>query len=57
MEMIREKRVYSNGIWSVIERIFENGESVFSVVRFGSSFYERTFRKLTEAIDFCDQNL
>lgn len=57
MEIIREERVYSNGVWSVIERTMENGESVFSVVRFGSIFYDHTFRSLMEAIDFCDQNL
>lgn len=47
------ERVYSNGIWSVIKRINEYG-MFYSVVRYGSVFYEKTFDHLSEAIEFCD---
>ena len=53
MEIV--KCVYSHNMWSVMERATIEGKK-YSVVRFGSSFYEHTFRTLTEAIDFCDSN-
>lgn len=49
------KCIYSHNMWSVIERKTVEWTR-YSVVRFGSAFYEHTFRTLTEAIDFCDSN-
>ena len=51
----KRERVYSNGMWSVIKRVTDEGE-YFSVVRYGSVFFEHTFIKLTDAIAFCDSN-
>ena len=50
----KRERVYSNGMWSVIKRVTDEGE-YFSVVRHGSAFFEHTFRTLAEAINYCDE--
>ena len=50
-----QERIYSNGMWSVIKRINEYGQ-YFSVVRYGSVFFEKTFRTLSDAIKFCDES-
>lgn len=57
MDELKRERVYSNGVWSVIKRTFENDETRFSVVRYGSAFFDHTFTTLNDAIDYCDQNL
>lgn len=48
----KQECVYSNGMWSVIKRVTDE-ETYFSVVRYGSVFFEHTFRTLTEAINYC----
>ena len=50
----KRERVYSNGMLSVIKRVTDEGE-YFSVVRYGSAFFEHTFRTLAEAINYCDE--
>lgn len=45
--------VYSNGAWSVIKRESMYG-TCFSVVRYGSAFFEKTFDKIILAIDWCE---
>ncbi|MCQ2463961.1 MAG: hypothetical protein MJ095_00100 [Oscillospiraceae bacterium] len=51
----RRERVYSRNNWSVIKRLTDNGYR-YSVVRYGSCFFEHTFIELTDAIAFCDGN-
>ena len=50
----KQECVYSNGMWSVIKRVTDEG-TYFSVVRYGSAFFEHTFRTLAEAINYCDE--
>ena len=50
----KQECVYSNGMWSVIKRVTDEGEC-FSVVRYGSVFFEHTCRTLAEAINYCDE--
>ena len=53
MEDHKRELVYSNGAWSVIKRESMYG-TCFSVVRYGSAFFEHTFGRLIEAIDWCE---
>lgn len=49
-----QKKIYSNGIWNVIERKTEYGQ-LFSVTRWGSPFFERTFDSRLKAIEWADR--
>lgn len=49
------KRVYSNGVYSVFRRILYTGAVYFSVARYGSAFWDKSFREVSEAIRFADQ--
>lgn len=53
MRDIRQECVYSNGIWMAIKRTTEYG-IFYGVVRYGSAFFENTFRNVSDAIRFCD---
>lgn len=50
----KQEKVYSNSLYSVIKRTTEDG-IFFSVVRWGSPFFERTFASPTQAITWCDK--
>lgn len=47
--MEEREKVWTDGYYSIIRRRSEFCETVFSVVRYGSPFFEATFRTLTEA--------
>lgn len=49
----KRERAYSRNNWSVIKRVTDQGNR-YSVVRYGSCFFEHTFRELADAIAFCD---
>jgi len=50
---LRQERIYSNGLYSVIKRTNEYG-IYYSTVRWGSVFFEETYLSLTRAIEWCD---
>lgn len=54
MSDYKQERVYSRGMYSVIKRTTEYG-IVYSTVRWGSAFFERTFGALSKAIEWVDR--
>ena len=54
MEDYKRELAYSNGVWSVIKRESMYG-TCYSVVRYGSAFFEQTFETVTAAIDWCEK--
>lgn len=50
----QQERMYSNGMYTVIKRTSEYG-ICYSVVRWGSVFFERTFDSLIRAVEWCDR--
>lgn len=50
----KQRKIYSNGVYSVIERTTDYG-TIFSTVRWGSPFFERTFGSRYKAIEWCDR--
>lgn len=49
-----QERIYSNGMYTVVKRTSEYGVC-YSVVRWGSVFFERTFGSLIRAVEWCDR--
>lgn len=54
MEDYIQKKIYSNGIWSVVERSTEYGV-LYSTTRWGPPFFERTFDSRLKAIEWADR--
>ncbi len=49
----KQEQVYTHGMWPVIKRTTGYGV-YYSVVRWGSPFFEHTFKSLADAISYCD---